>query len=127
MSQNTSKDADLVVAGVTVGHLKDVRVGYRPRPIVEYDIDGGDPDLHEPGEIEYTISASWGYVDDTIRVAIKNTKVVLVFGPRGTVAGRPRHTLTDCILSWEESTERNRVIMVNISGSYRAETIDTYP
>ena len=77
MSQNTSKEADIVVAGVTVGHLKDVRAGFRPRPITEYDIDGGDPDLNEPGEIEYTISASWGYVNDTIRVAIKNTKVVL--------------------------------------------------
>lgn len=126
MSQYTSRDADLVVAGVTVGHLKDVSYGFTPRPIVEHDIDGGDPDIHEPGEIEYKISASWGYVDDTIRAAIKNTKVVLVFGPRGTVAGRPRHTLTDCILGWELRVERNRVIMVNITGSYRTETIDTY-
>ena len=127
MSQYTSKDADLVVAGQTVGHLKDVRWGFRPRPIVEYDISGGDPDIHEPGELEYFVSASWGYVDDTIRVAIKNLKVAVVVGSRGIVAGRPRHTLTDCILSFEESTERNRIIMVNVSGSYRTETIDTYP
>ena len=126
MSQNTSKAANLVVAGTTVGHLKDVRWGFRPRPIVEYDIAGGDPDIHEPGEVEYFVSASWGYVSDVIRIAIKNTKVAIVVGPEGIVAGRPRHTLTDAIISWEGAVERNRVIMVNINGTYKEETIDTF-
>ena len=127
MSQYTSKDADLKVGATTVGHLKDVRWGFRPRPIVEYDIAGGDPDIHEPGEIEYFVSASWWYIADVIRAAIKNTKVVIVVGPRGTVAGRPRHTLTDAIISWEGSVDRNRIIMVNVNGTYRTETIDTFP
>ena len=127
MSQFTSKDADLVVATTTIGHLKDVRWGFRPRPIVDYDISGGDPAIHEPGEIEYFVSASWGYVSDVIRIAIKNTKVAIVVGPRGTGTGMPRHTLTDCIISWEGAVERNRVIMVNINGTYKTDNEDTFP
>lgn len=127
MSQYVSVDGDLVVAGTTIGHLKNVRWGFRPRPVVEWDIDGGDPDLHEPGELEYFVSASWGYVSDVVRAAIKNTKVAIVVGPRGIASTRPRHTLTDAIISWEGALERNRVIMVNVNGSYRTETIDTFP
>ena len=127
MTQYTSRAVIQTVGGTTIGHLKDVRYGFRPRPIVEHDIDGGDPDLHEPGELEYFISAAWGYVSDVIRAAVKNTKVAIVVGLRGTGSGMPRHTLTDALISFEIAAERNRVVMVNITGSYRTETIDTYP
>ena len=125
MSQYAATAVIETVDGTPIGHMKDVSYGFTPRPIVEHDISGGDPDIHEPGQLEYTISGQWGYVDDIIRAAIKNTKVVVIVYPRGNVAGRPRHTLTDVILSWEGGVERNSVIGVNVTGSYRTETIDT--
>jgi len=125
-TQFISASAVLQVGVTVIAHLKDVTWGFRPRPVTEYDISGGDPALLEPDQIEYSVNASWGYASDVVRVAIKNTKVDIIVSSRGTGLGMPRHTLTGAILSWEERVERNRVIMVNISGTYISETIDTH-
>ena len=127
MSQVVSSDAVLSVAGTTIGHLKNVSWGFTVRPIIEYDIDGGDPDIHEPDQIEYSVSADWGWVADAHRALIKNLKVAIIVYPTGNVAGRPRHTLTDALLNFTERIERGRVILVGVTGSYRTETIDTVP
>jgi len=127
MSQNVCKDAVLSVAGTTIGHLKNISWGFTPRPIVEYDIAGGDPDVYEPGEVEYNFAADWGWVADALRASIKNTKVAIIIYKTGNVSGHPRHTLTDALLGFTERVEKNRVIMVNVTGGYRTETIDTVP
>ena len=125
-TQFTSTSAVIQVGVTTIAHLKDVNWGFTPRPIVEHDIDGGDPALIEPGEIEYSITASWGYASDVVRAAIKNTKVDIIVSPRGTGVGMPKHELNGAIISWEARVERNRIIMVNIQGTYLDETIGTH-
>jgi hypothetical protein len=127
MSQVTSKAAAITIAAVPVGGLKDVEWGYRNRPITDYDIAGGDPAVHEPGDNEYFLRASFGWIIDAHRATIKASKVAVIVYPEGTGSGNPRHTLTDCILNYTERVERGRIIMVNIEGSYRTETIDTVP
>ena len=127
MSQVTSKDAVLSIGGTTIGHLKNISWGFTVRPIVEYDLAGGDPDIHEPGEVEYNFAADFGWVADAVRAVIKNLKVAIIVYPTGNVSGHPRHTLTDALLNFTERVEKNRVIMVNVTGGYRTETIDTVP
>lgn len=125
MSQKTSKLAAIELAGVAVGGLKDVEWGFRNRAITEYDIAGGDPALHEPGDNEYFFRASFGWIIDAHRVNIKATKVAIIVWPEGDVGGFPEHQLTDAILNYTQRVERGRVIMVSIEGSYRTETITT--
>lgn len=127
MSQKTSKLAAITIATVAVGGLKDVEWGYRNRPITDYDIAGGDPAIHEPGDNEYFFRASFGWIIDAHRATIKASKVAIVVYPEGNVATFPRHTLTDAILNYTERVERGRIIMVNVEGSYRTETIDVVP
>jgi sporulation protein YlmC with PRC-barrel domain len=127
MSQKTSKLAVITIAGVAVGGLKDVEWGFRNRPITDYDISGGDPAVHEPGDNEYFFRASIGWIVDTHRANVKATKVVIIVDPEGSVSTFPRHTLTDVILNYTERVERGRIIMVNIEGSYRTESIGVVP
>jgi hypothetical protein len=127
MSQKTSKLAAIQIAAVNIGGLKDVEWGFRNRPITDYDISGGDPAVHEPGDNEYFFRASFGWIQDSHRASIKATKVAIIVDFEGAVSGEPRHTLTDAILNYTQRAERGRIIMVNVEGSYRTESIGTVP
>ncbi len=125
MSQKTSKLAAITIATVAVGGLKDVEWGFRNRPISDYDIAGGDAAILEPGDNEYFFRASFGWIIDAHRATIKGSKVALVVWPEGNVGGFPEHQLTDAILNYTQRVERGRIIMVNVEGPYRTESIGT--
>jgi hypothetical protein len=127
MSQKTSKLAAIQIGGVSIGGLKDVEWGFRNRPITDYDIAGGDPAIHEPGDNEYFFRASFGWIQDSHRATIKASKVAIIVDPEGSISTYPRHTLTDAILNYTERVERGRIIMVSVEGSYRTESIGVVP
>lgn len=122
MSVPTSaKNADVYIAGVAVGHAKNVRIGVDGTLVKDHDMDSKDPAILELGNLSYPVSAEKLFIDDThLAQVLAGTPIGFQVKP----SGGKMYTFGDCVLNrWELTITDPGPLLSRVSGEGKSITI----